>query len=283
MVAFQPSSGKLLLERAPPGRWPVSGKRLGFELSGTSWPAAVPDWLCPTGRLHFWAVQLAAVHLLQSTAAVTPAAVDTSAASSAAIHAARLEVEVAVEGDSSAALEVLAVRAQLYRCNAAGEVDPAGAVGPFLGSVVNRSGVVGAQLYRCNAAGEVDPAGGEVNACFQVGLIGAAAGCHRQCSGAACSRAHDYAECVSCSQTAQRPHPPASAALVAEGSPISSVNLLRVFPPCHCADAPAALVAEACCGLHPSWTAADTSGRGSGAQAFAGARAQVGDRELWTC
>lgn len=38
----------------------------------------------------------------------------------------RLEVEVQAEGDSSAALDRLAVRAQLYRCDAAGEVEPAG-------------------------------------------------------------------------------------------------------------------------------------------------------------
>jgi hypothetical protein len=38
----------------------------------------------------------------------------------------RLEVEVAVEGSTAAALEGLAVHASLYRCNAAGEVDPAG-------------------------------------------------------------------------------------------------------------------------------------------------------------
>lgn len=42
----------------------------------------------------------------------------------------RLEVEVLVEGDSSAALNCLSVRAQLYRCNAAGEVDPAGQAVP---------------------------------------------------------------------------------------------------------------------------------------------------------
>ena len=35
-----------------------------------------------------------------------------------------------VEGDSSAALNCLSVRAQLYRCNAAGEVDPAGQAVP---------------------------------------------------------------------------------------------------------------------------------------------------------
>ncbi|KAI7835594.1 hypothetical protein COHA_010515 [Chlorella ohadii] len=81
------------------------------------------------------------------------------------LTSAKLEVEVQVEADSSAALERLAVRAQLYRCNEAGEVDPA--------------------------------------------------------------------------------------------------------------DAPSALVAEACSSLQPSWTAADTSGRRVGGEAFGGARAQV--------
>ena len=38
----------------------------------------------------------------------------------------RLEVEVEVEGGSSATLEGLAVQAVLYRCNEAGEVDATG-------------------------------------------------------------------------------------------------------------------------------------------------------------
>ncbi|PRW56286.1 Beta-galactosidase isoform A [Chlorella sorokiniana] len=81
------------------------------------------------------------------------------------LTSAKLEVEVQVEGDSAAALEGLTVRAQLYRCNATGEVDSA--------------------------------------------------------------------------------------------------------------DAAAALVAEARCGLHPSWTAADTSGRRAGTDVYAGSRAQL--------
>ncbi|KAL4457400.1 hypothetical protein ABPG75_012265 [Micractinium tetrahymenae] len=51
----------------------------------------------------------------------TPLAFD----SQGGLAAARLEVEVHVEGSSSTALEGLAVQASMYRCNEAGEVDPA--------------------------------------------------------------------------------------------------------------------------------------------------------------
>ncbi len=58
-----------------------------------------------------------------------------------------------MEGDSSAALERLAVRAQLYRCNAAGEVDTAGegCRFPRLGEGGGKFSRMRAQLYRCNA------------------------------------------------------------------------------------------------------------------------------------
>lgn len=56
-----------------------------------------------------------------------------------------------VEGDSSAALNCLSVRAQLYRCNAAGEVDPAGqAVPPACEICWLRLHC----LYCCRGAGE---------------------------------------------------------------------------------------------------------------------------------
>lgn len=169
LVSAQRSSGKLSLEQAPPGRCPALSEwqEAGLELLGTPWPAAVPDWLCRHRAPADLASAAGSCASSPTAAAVTPAAVYVSAASSNALCATRLEVEVALEGDSSAALEGLAVRAQ---------------------------------LYRCNAAGEVDPAGGEWNACFRAGVIAAAAGCGRQCRGAACSLASESGECVSCFQ-----------------------------------------------------------------------------------
>ena len=64
--------------------------------------------------------------------------------------------------------------------------------------------------------------------------------------------------------------------LVAVTAPACSAPFLPQLPlPATAADATSALVAELSCGLQPSWTAADTSGRGSAPHAFAGARAQV--------